>query len=90
VQSEADLFATAAHEAGQAIVARVLGLRVAFLGIAADGSGKSSIESADHLAIADQIAVYTAGTQAVKLLGFEQRRQAYLRAPNGTVCSANA
>src|SRR6266496_6277970 len=76
VQTESDLFATAAHEAGHAIVARMLGLRVAFLKIAADGSGKSSIESAHHLEIADQIAVYTAGSQAVKLLGFEQRRQA--------------
>jgi hypothetical protein len=54
----------------------MLGLRVAFLEIAADGSGKSSIEPAHHLEIADQIAVYTAGSQAVKLLGFEQRRQA--------------
>jgi hypothetical protein len=76
VQTESDLFAAAAHEAGHAIVARMLGLRVAFLEIAADGSGKSSIEPAHHLEIADQIAVYTAGSQAVKLLGFEQRRQA--------------
>ncbi len=76
VQTESDLFATAAHEAGHAIVARMLGLRVAFLKIAADGSGKSSIEPAHHLEIADQIAVYTAGSQAVKVLGFEQRRQA--------------
>jgi Peptidase M50B-like len=76
VQTESDLFAAAAHEAGHAIVAQMLGLRVAFLEIAADGSGKSSIEPAHHLEIADQIAVYTAGSQAVKLLGFEQRRQA--------------
>src|SRR6266516_960674 len=76
VQTESDLFATAAHEAGHAIVARMLGLRVAFLKIAADGSGKSLIEPAHHLEIADQIAVYTAGSQAVKHLGFEQRRQA--------------
>jgi len=76
VQSESDLFTAAAHEAGRAIVARTLGLRVTFLELAADGSGKSSIELADQVPVLDQIAICTAGIQGVKLLGAKEGRQA--------------
>ena len=76
MQSESDLFTAAAHEAGRAIVARTLGLRVTFLELAADGSGKSSIELADQVPVLDQIAICTAGIQGVKLLGAKEGRQA--------------
>ena len=73
---ESDLFTTAAHEAGRAIVARTLGLRVTFLELAADGSAKSSIELVDQVPVLDQIAIYTAGIHGVELLGAKEGRQA--------------
>jgi len=76
VQSESDLFTAAAHEAGRALVARTLGLRVTFLELSADGSGKSSIELADQVTVLAQIAICTAGIQGVKLLGAKEGRQA--------------
>jgi hypothetical protein len=76
VHLESDLFTTAAHEAGRAIVARTLGLRVTFLELAADGSGKSSIELVEQVPVLDQIAICIAGIQGVKLLGAKEGRQA--------------
>ena len=76
MHSESDLFATAAHEAGRAIVARTLGLRVTFLELAADGSGKCSIEPVAQVPVLDQIAICTAGIHGVKLLGAKEGRQA--------------
>src|SRR5262249_12364525 len=53
---------TAFHEAGNAIVARYLGLRVTELEIREDGSGKTDIiGSTDDLPLVDQIAIHSAG-----------------------------
>ena len=58
----------AIHEAGHAVVAWALGLRVRKLGIGEEGKGKSCIEDSQHLPILEQIAVAAAGMEAVDLL----------------------
>jgi hypothetical protein len=58
----------AVHEAGHAIVAWALGLKVRQLRIGDDGSGASCIECSAHLAILHQIAVAEAGMAAGALL----------------------
>jgi hypothetical protein len=58
----------AVHEAGHAIVAWTLGLKVRQLRIGDDGSGASCIECSAHIPILHQIAVAEAGMAAVELL----------------------
>jgi hypothetical protein len=58
----------AVHEAGHAIVAWTLGLKVPQLRIGEDGKGASCIEYSTHLPILDQIAIAAAGMEAGKLL----------------------
>lgn len=58
----------AVHEAGHAVVASALGLKVRRLQIRKDGSGASCIERSAHLPILDQVAVAEAGMAAVELL----------------------
>jgi hypothetical protein len=58
----------AVHEAGHAVVAWTLGLKVPQLRIGEDGKGASCIECSAHLPILDQIAVAAAGMEAVELL----------------------
>ena len=53
---------TAIHEAGHAIVAWSFGLPIGAIWVSAeDASGGTEIGSADHLKLADQIAVWCAG-----------------------------
>jgi hypothetical protein len=59
----------AVHEAGHAIVAWTLGLKVSRLRIGDDGTGASCIECSAHLPILHQIAVAEAGMAAVELAG---------------------
>jgi hypothetical protein len=66
---QALLRGTAAHEAGHAIVAWMIGLEVETLGVTdEDGSGRSRIECAAHLPTIQRIAVAAAGMEAVELL----------------------
>lgn len=58
----------AIHEAGHAVVAWTLRLKVRQLRIGDDGSGASCIECSVHLPILEQIAVAEAGMAAVELL----------------------
>ncbi len=58
----------AVHEAGHAIVAWTLGLKVRQVRIGDDGSGASCIECSAHLPITDRIAVAEAGMAAVEIL----------------------
>src|SRR5665647_3464402 len=58
----------AVHEAGHAIVAWTLGLKVPQLRIGEDGKGASCIEYSAHLPILDPIAIAAAGMEAVELL----------------------
>jgi hypothetical protein len=55
------------HEAGHVIVARFFGLTVREVEIEEDGSGRADISSAEHLPLADQIAVCVAGIEAQEL-----------------------
>src|SRR5262245_4652411 len=55
------------HEAGHVIVARFFGLTVRGVEIEEDGSGRADISSAEHLPLADQIAVCVAGIEAQEL-----------------------
>jgi hypothetical protein len=59
---------TAIHEAGHAIVAWALGLKVRALSIGEAGSGRSCIEDPSHLPLSDRIAVAAAGMEATDLL----------------------
>jgi hypothetical protein len=56
------------HEAGHAIVAWALGLKVGELRIDDQGKGLSVIQRHDHLPIVERIAVADAGMQAVEML----------------------
>jgi ATP-dependent Zn protease len=60
--------AAAVHEAGHAIVAWALGLKVQELRIGAHGKGASIIEHDAHLPIVQRIAVAAAGMEAIDLL----------------------
>ena len=56
------------HEAGHAIVAWALGLKVRELRIDDQGKGLSVIQRHDHLPIVERIAVADGGMQAVEML----------------------
>jgi Peptidase M50B-like len=60
--------ASAVHEAGHAIVAWALRLKVQELRIGEHGKGASVIEHDAHLPIVQRIAVAAAGMEAVDLL----------------------
>jgi ATP-dependent Zn protease len=60
--------AAAVHEAGHAVVAWAVGLKVQQLCIGEDGKGASCIECSAHLPVLDQIAIAAAGMEAVELL----------------------
>ncbi len=66
----------AVHEAGHAIVAWALGLKVRRLCIGEDCNGASCIECSAHLPILDRIAVAEAGMAAVELLSAPTSPQA--------------
>jgi hypothetical protein len=66
--SKSSRHTTAVHEAGHAVVAWALGLRVRALSIGEAGSGKSCIEDPGHLPLSDRIAVAAAGMAATDLL----------------------
>jgi ATP-dependent Zn protease len=56
------------HEAGHAVVALALDLRVTRVeNFHANNSGETDAENADHLPIADRIAIFVAGIQANKM-----------------------
>jgi hypothetical protein len=61
-------YATAIHEAGHAVVAWALGLKVRSLSVGEAGKGKSCIEDPGHLPLTDRIAVAAAGMAATDLL----------------------
>jgi Peptidase M50B-like len=63
--SESSRQTTAVHEAGHAVVAWALGLRVRSLSIGEAGRGKSCIEDPGHLPLSDRIAVAAAGMAAI-------------------------
>ncbi len=60
--------AAAIHEAGHAVVAWALGLKVQALRIGNGGKGESSIEDAGRLPLPERIAVAAAGMEATDLL----------------------
>src|SRR5262245_16797692 len=70
------LLSAAVHEVGHAIVAGAIGLPIASLARSCDGSGRSSIGCAAHLPIMEQLAVCTAGMEAVELLKAHTHHQA--------------
>jgi peptidase M50B-like protein len=63
--------AVAVHEAGHAVAAWALGLRIARLWIDDSGNGGTETTAEDHLPIVDQIAIHRAGQQATIMLAVE-------------------
>jgi hypothetical protein len=62
--------ATAYHEAGHAVVAWALGLRVGAVHVRdEDAGGGADVEPADHLNLVDQIAICSAGYAAEQVFG---------------------
>lgn len=60
---------TAVHEAGHAVVAVALGLKVAKLLIKEDDVGRACIEEANHLPVVDRVVIRAAGVVAQEMLG---------------------
>jgi len=72
--------AAAVHEAGHAVAASALGLRVQSLSLndEDDWAGHTNIGGMEHLPIVDQVAICWAGTVAERLLNCEKRPYANL------------
>jgi ATP-dependent Zn protease len=67
---------TAYHEAGHAVVAWSYGLRVGGVGVSDDdASGTTEIDNAEHLPLADQIAIRFAGIAAEGVFGHPTHKQ---------------